>query len=157
MPDVLSLTYSDIKTVKTRGVFQLVLEAPIEAMPGAFALLGAPVPGNEVWVAVARLRSKPEALTALESVEVEDEPIQIPQQRSLSQIAGLLCTKVAFRKFLGELCGGITFNDPEVAAMEVRRRCGVTSRKELDTDETAARHFRNLRDKYDLWMRGEAA
>ncbi len=42
MIDHLQATYHDLKTVKTRGSVQIILEMPIEALTDVVALLGAP-------------------------------------------------------------------------------------------------------------------
>ena len=146
MSDVLKMTYADIKTVKTRGVCQVVLEMPIEGMPDAFALLGAPVPGNEVWVAVARLRTGADGVLAA---------IEPPAKRgTLAQQAGILCGEIAFQRFAGE-SGYI--HTPEGAADFIRYECGVKSRADLDRDETAGRAFLDLRASFKVWMTGIAA
>ena len=111
MSDVLKCTYSDLKTVKTRGVCQIVLEMPIEGMAEAFNLLGAPVPGNEVWVAVARLR------TGADNLPAELEPPR--PAAKLSQIAGICCNEGGFRRFIEERTGH-EINDAEAAAKFVR-------------------------------------
>lgn len=152
MADVLSLTYSDIKTVKTRGVFQLVLEAPIEAMPAAFALLGAPVPGNEVWVAVARLRGKPEALEALASVTAIEPPVK--PSAKLSQLAGILSNEGGFKQFVAEQTGMPT--DTDAAADFIRLTCSVKSRADIDGNANAERAFRDLKSAYDIWLKDVA-
>lgn len=145
MPDVLKATYSDLKTVKTRGVCQIILEMPIEGMADAFALLGAPVPGNEVWVAVARL------VTGAELERGIDALIAPPKKpASLAQIAGILCNEGAFRSF-------IRVNTVDEAAEYVRVHCNVSSRANIDGNDDATAAFKSLKGEYELWMRGEAA
>lgn len=151
MGDVLKATYSDLKTVKTRSTCQLILELPIEALTEVVNLLGAPVPGGEVWVAVARL--KPEAVKS--EPDSDDEPNKPP--RPLSQVAAILCGIVAFRRWLEDTYNTGPIVGEEEAAAHVRRICGITSRRELDTNEIAARHFRNMRADYNNWMNGVAA
>lgn len=159
MSDVLQATYSDLKTVKTRSVCQLILELPIEALTDVVALLGAPVPGNEVWVAVARLRGKQEA----PHVASEDEPPQMIEPpanddgdrpaRPLSQISAYLCTIEAFRRYLFEEHKLPAIPTEDEAADFVREHCGVRSRREFDLDDAAASNFRHLRAGYHAWMR----
>jgi len=137
--DVLRATYSDLKTVKTRSVCQLVLELPIEQLTDVVSLLGAPVPGNEVWVAVARLRP-----------ELEPEQLSAPRgPAKLAAQAAMLCQEPGFQRWLE--------TDAEGAADAVRLRCGVKSRADLDGNETAARAFRDMRADYRLWLNGVAA
>lgn len=144
MTDVLKCTYSDLKTVKTRSTCQLILELPIEALTDVVALLGAPVPGNEVWVAVARLR--PEAVQHAEAEQLE------PPRKAASQaqIAGILCGEGAFQKFIGAA-------DKDAAAEYVRIRCNVSSRANIDGNPDATEAFKTLKGEYELWLRCEAA
>lgn len=146
MGDVLKATYADLKTVKTRSTCQLILELPIEALTDVVGLLGAPVPGNEVWVAVARLN--------LDAEPAQNEPLRIPAK--LSQIAGICCNEGGFQRFLAEE-GNYDAKNAEDAAKYVRLICGVTSRADLDTNPEAARKWRELKGRYDFWLRGEAA
>jgi len=141
--DVLKATYADLKTVKTRSTCQLILELPIEALTDVVALLGAPVPGNEVWVAVARLRP--------EAVQQEPGQLEPPRQlKSLAQIAGIICNEPAFWKY-------IHVANADEAAKYVRGHCGVTSRAALDSNEDAAQAFRTLKADYIIWRDGLAA
>jgi len=147
MADVLKATYADLKTVKTRSTCQLILELPIEALTDVVALLGAPIPGNEVWVAVARLR--PEAVR----IEPESEPEQLAPPRksaSLAQIAGILCNEGAFRKF-------IRVETVDQAADYIRAHCHVSSRANIDGNPDATAAFNTLKGEYELWLRCEAA
>lgn len=140
MADVLKATYADLKTVKTRSTCQLILELPIEALTDVVALLGAPVPGNEVWVAVARLRP--------EAVQQEPEQLEPPRpQKSLAQIAGIICSQQAFWKY-------IHVENEVQAAVYVREHCNVSSRSALDHNEDAALAFRTLNTDYKLWLDG---
>ena len=159
MPDVLKATYADLKTVKTRGVCQIVLEMPIEGMAEAFSLLGAPIPGNEVWVAVARLRGggaaieepAPQIDHANDERAADDIPGKPP--RPLSQVSAILCNIVAFRRFIMEQYDGWDqMPTVDEAADWLREQCGVRSRREFDTDTAAAANFRNIRSSYSAWM-----
>jgi hypothetical protein len=143
--DVLKCTYSDLKTVKTRGVCQIILEMPIEGMADAFGLLGAPVPGNEVWVAVARLMTDAELVRGIEALA---PPPRKPA--SLAQIAGILCNERAFQQF-------IKVKNADEAAEYVRAHCRVSSRANIDGNPDATEAFKTLKGEYELWLRCEAA
>lgn len=143
MADVLKATYADLKTVKTRSTCQLILELPIEALTDVVALLGAPVPGNEVWVAVARLR-----LDGTAHPVAELEPPR--KTTSLAQIAGILCNERAFQQF-------IKVKDADEAAEYVRAHCRVSSRANIDGNPDATEAFKTLKGEYELWLRCEAA
>jgi hypothetical protein len=155
MADLLKATYADLKTVKTRSTCQLILELPIEALTDVVALLGAPVPGNEVWVAVARLNLSA-ALTepvqiAHDNDDARDEPGKPP--RPLSQVSAILCNIVAFRRFIMEQYKGWDqIPTVDEAADWLREKCGVQSRRQFDTDDVAAANFKNIRSKYWAWM-----
>lgn len=150
MTDVLRATYSNLVTVKTRSTVQLVLELPIEAMKDVIDLLGPPSAGNEVWVAVARLRTS-DAAPAPALIEEK------PKRGSLAQQAGILCGEAAFIRYAHEhATGDEKFHgmSPEAAAEYVRFHCCVTSRSDLDKDEAAGDKFRELRASFKLWMSG---
>lgn len=57
-PAVFRATYSDLRIVKARKLFQVVLEAPLEQMETFVRLFGAPNPSAEKWCAIARLRDE---------------------------------------------------------------------------------------------------
>jgi hypothetical protein len=140
--DVLKAQYADLKTVKTRSTCQLILELPIEALTDVVALLGAPLPGGEVWVAVARLRP-----------ETGAPPAELPAPKrsaSLAQIAGIMSNEGAFQRF-------IRVKNADEAAEYIRAHCHVSSRANIDGNEDATAAFRELKGNYELWMRGEAA
>jgi len=142
MADVLLATYADLKTVKTRSTCQLILELPIEKLTEVVGLLGAPVPGSEIYVAVARLN-----LDAPQAEQVK--ALKAPPRAS--QMAGILCNNGAFRKFLSER-GNVSVPDAESAAKIVRFSCAVNSRADLDTSEAGAKAWRDLKADFDAWM-----
>lgn len=131
--DLLKMTYSDIKTVKTRSCYQIVLEGPIEQMEAAMQLLGAPNPKVERWVAVALL----------------NEAAAEAKGGRYAQQAGIMCSEGAFRQF-------VEAKDEEAAAQFIREHCGVLSRRHLDHNDEAARKFLDLKADYEIWLR-EAA
>lgn len=159
MLDVLKAQYADLKTVKTRSSVQIILEMPIEALGDVVGLLGAPLPGGSVWVAVARLRevqeaSAPEQIDGPEPANMIEPPANDDRTpRPLSQVSAILCGIVAFRRYLFEAFNLGAIPTKDEAADIVREKCGVRSRSELDTDEAAASNFRHLRNGYDAWMR----
>lgn len=53
--------YAEFKLVKTRGVFAITIEFPVERTADVFAALGYPQPGTESPVAVARLNPMTES------------------------------------------------------------------------------------------------
>lgn len=152
MTDVLKASYADLKTVKTRSTVQIILEMPIEALTDVVGLLGAPVPGNEVWVAVARLR--PEATATPQIAHANDEeplPAGGPS-RSLAQIAAMLCDKPTFKQYIYERSADWDHVPNKEEATEwLRSACSIQSRRELDNNPEAARRFREIRSSYKAW------
>jgi hypothetical protein len=131
--DLLKMTYSDIKTVKTRSCYQIVLEGPIEQMEAAMQLLGAPNPKVERWVAVALL----------------SEDAAEARGGKYAQQAGIMCHQVAFQQF-------VEAKDEEAAAQFIRDHCGVLSRSKLDHNDAAAKKFLDLKSEYEFWLRDAA-
>lgn len=59
-PAAIRATFAQYAMVKTRGVLVLHMEIPLEQQAEVFAALGYPIPGNEVWVGIARLVAAPQ-------------------------------------------------------------------------------------------------
>lgn len=150
-PANIEAEYVEWKMVKTRKALQLIFELPLEHQAAVQSALGTPLPGESRWVVIVpfvKTQREPAILPPPANDDAEDKP------RPLSQIAALLSTKVLFRRFLEEL-GGITISGEIEATHELRKRCQVNSRKELDTNPEAAQRFRDLRADYNNWLRGQ--
>lgn len=121
---VITACWADWKNVKTRGVIQLVFEAPVEQTEEVLKMLGAPIPGQEKWVAIAVL----EAPRATEP----ERPRKHWEQLGRPQRAGILCSDPGFWNWaqVGGEDEAITF---------LRAHCGVKSRSELDVEPAAAK------------------
>lgn len=84
------------------------------------------------------------------------EPAQrldsMTHQQPLARRAGILCNDVAFQKFAAMRSGfpGQQFSNT-AAAEYLRTICGIQSRRNLDTDPIAARHFAALHTEFDAW------
>lgn len=153
MPDhaVITGTYSDLKFIKGRSVVQIVVEAPIEAGEQIVAAFGTPQPGNEIPVAIARLREGSEKGEEAQS-ECAKEPERKPKSRA--QMAGILCNDPVFWAFLNEQCG--PFSDGPItteneAAEAVRGQCMIESRSVLDRDTEAQHLWDQLYSQYQAW------
>lgn len=142
---VISGTLSDVKTVKTRKVAQVVIEVPMEQLKSVYDALGYDLSGN-TWVALARLQGEPKASP--------EKPPKAPRNWtdvSRSQQAGIRCNEERF----WEYCDA---QDAEDAAAYVRAKCNVQSRSELDRDIAAGDRWDRLEGSYQAWLRyGEAA
>jgi len=149
MTDLASIkaVYCEWKMVKTRKALVLLFEVPLEHQELVQQVLGTPMPDESIWVAIAKLR--PEATAKVQTL------------RPLSQVAGTLCSIVTFRRWLAatsepEDAAQFAVFDIDMAAQAVRTRCGITSRRELDSNIDAARKFRDMRTDYENWMRDAA-
>jgi len=55
---IIQASFADHKRIKTRSVTQLIIEIPIEDTMRVLSILGDPMPGEEIPVAVARLQNE---------------------------------------------------------------------------------------------------
>lgn len=107
---------------------------------------------------------------AAAGVVIEAPPPAVPAERrswhsmSYAQRAGIRCGEATFWKFLkkdyepiwrARAVSGQNLTHAEVAADVVRRVCGVTSRREIDTKPTAQENFNIIEQQYSLWLRYE--
>ncbi len=144
-------TVHGFRTVPTRKVVQITIEAPIEQHSTIAAIAE-----HGAWVAVARLQQPP---ASTEQAAPEQKPIKErtpwPDMPFTKQ-AGMRCKEGAFQKWVVEEKG---FNqvkdDPELnAACYVREFCGVNTRGALTPkNEVASAYWRSLESEYSVWLR----
>lgn len=156
MTDAIAGTFSDIRFVKSRKVAQITVEIPIERAGDALALLGAPNPAEEVWVALARLKSNPG------KGEKAEKARRKFSEMPLSQQAAIRCGELEFQLWLSETLPGcrdgrLTYSYERDGvrpnpAEQVRQWCNVRSRRDLDTNEVAGADWRDLEPKYQHWL-----
>lgn len=157
-PAAISGTFSDLKTVKSRSVVQIVIEVPIERAAAVVEAFGFPQPGAEIHVAVARLVAAP---ATIEHEPAAEKPRRKFAEMPRSQQAGIRCCEQAFWRFLNETYGRPAASSPESAAQVVRLLCNVESRANLDGQGADA--WDALEARFYLWMhhpelsKGEAA
>jgi hypothetical protein len=156
---IIEAEYVEWKMVKTRKSLQLIFEVPLEAQERVMTALGIPMPDTSTPVAICRLNP---AMLAQRVSEPEPEAHQLEgpasgdddkPARPLSQVSAYLCTIVAFRRFLWEEYKLESMPTEDQAADFVRSHCGVQSRREFDLIESAAANFRDLRWRYNAWLR----
>ena len=130
-------TYSDVKLVKTRKVFQLIFEVPIEEADNALRVLGGmPRPDAEIWVGIAPITE--------EAARRPAKPRRPMSELGFVMQAGILCNDPKFQEFCGY------DNDIDTASY-VRKHCGIGSRSELATNESGQTRWGELRSEYDAW------
>lgn len=133
-------TYADIKFIKTRKVAQVVIELPLEEANRFLHAFGAPNPASETWCAIARLNHATESEEAAEP----DKPRRQWDDMRPSARAAILCGETAFMAFL-------KVKSKDEAVKKLRAHCGVSSRKELDTDETKRMMFEMVERDFEKW------
>jgi len=150
-PAVIQGTFADLKSVKTRGVVQLVVEVPIEHAAKIVEAFGFPQPGHEIPVAVARLIEG-----KAEKQKTEPKAIEGPGRRwselSRAQQAGIRCGERGFQRFLSERWRR-RVEDVNAAADLVRQHCAVGSRSEIGVVAGSGEFWDALDGAYDLWLR----
>lgn len=139
--------FSHIRTVKGRKVCELIVEAPLEDLLEILKRLGNPVGADCIPVAIVPIKQE-------EVAEVLDvKPVQAAQaaapkkaweELSCSTQAGIRCGETAFQAFLGVA-------SDDAAAREVRARCGVESRAELDKTGPKS-EWREIERLYQQWL-----
>lgn len=143
-PAAIQATYTDMKLVRTRSVAQLVFEIPIERAAEFIEAFGVPVPGKEVWCAIARLNAEqPKA----------EKPAKRWEDLSPAQQAGMRCNEMSFRRFLdeeGHLQPCETVDD---AAEAIRVHCGVRSRSDIGKTSASLSEWQKLDRDYQMWLR----
>lgn len=141
-------TFADFKTVKTRGVCQLIIEVPIEAADNALTLLGGvPQAKAEQWVGIAPIAAPKASATPTET--------EAPKLKGgpICKRAVLLCKNPDFRNWWMGFSAMHT--DAERLAKErMWKDFNIESRAELDHNPSAAALFEQLERHYRGSQRG---
>ena len=141
-------TFSDLKTVKTRSVVQMIIEVPIERGKQVVEVFGFPQPGAEIPVAVARLYDKgddEEPLPPEKPKRPSERWDNIPRVKR----AGILCSDEAFQKW-----AAVQGKKWDCALTETGARyfvlneCGVDRRRDLDNSLASRTAFDKMVVRY---------
>ena len=142
IPAAIQGNYADFKLVKTRSVAQIIVEVPIERAEQVVKMLGLPVPATEIAVGVAKLQPTAKTQALVNKLLNPEKPARKPAatERTRSQWAGIRCNDPVFQQWIWQTEGRPTGWEPSTpgSAIIVRARCGVQSRKELDTNPEKA-------------------
>ncbi len=149
---LIQATYADMKLVRTRSCAQLIFEIPIEQAAAAIEAFGVPLPGKEVWCAIARL----DLTKAASEPAKEEKPRQKWESLPLSQQAAIRCGEESFWRFLVEDGHTLSCENAYEAANAVRCACGVISRADIGKKEVSAKAWRDLDGAYQYWQRVSA-
>jgi len=151
-PAAFSGNYADLRFIKTRSVAAITVEIPIEQAAAFVAAFGAPTPGAEIPVAIARLDP---TKAVSEAPKPAGEP-SIKERRRfdtlpLSQQAAMRCNEPAFWRFLNEE-QGCAISDADAAAIIVREFCGVESRRFIARGQSSGDLWQQLNSDYEFWL-----
>lgn len=146
---LIQATYADMKLVRTRSCAQLIFEIPIEQAAAAIEAFGVPLPGKEVWCAIARL----DLTKAASEPAKAEKPRQRWESLPLSQQAAIRCGEESFWRFLAETHSLSVIGTSDEAADYVRIACGVKSRAEIGKTEASAKAWRDLDGEFQYWQR----
>jgi len=148
-------TVHGLRTVPSRKVLQLTLEAPIEELANIAAICE-----HGAWMGVARIQNPPDDLSggkeaggAFRPGSASPPPLvpEAPKARrhwddlSPAQQCGIRCADPIFRKFLEENYGQ-EFNDEGSAAMFMRDYFRIESRSDL-----TAKHWSAFDKTFQAW------
>ena len=135
-------TIHGFRTIPSRGVLQVTIEAPIEEHARI-----AEIAQHGAWVAVARLEKKPtDDSSKYKSSHVQFDYESSTKPKSYAQEAGKWCADPEFQKFIGAANGSI-------AADIVRETCGVQSRKEILEGTIAAAKWSDIMARFEIERR----
>lgn len=144
---IFKATFSDFKSIKTRGVYQFIFEVPVDKADAALDTLGGvPKPAQEVWVGIALLdpdKAAPEPAKPVLLGKRRFEELPLVQQ------AVLRCQEMDFREFLRN--SNRKAGNAEEAAEAVRIQCGVKSRADLLPDTQAGNRWLLIESAYRAW------
>lgn len=147
--------FVDYGRVATRKQFKLVFEVPLEEADKALAALGGtPVTGDEKWCALALLNpalfektrppssTGPEHGASIPAVGGSNPPADATiRAAKLSTDAFWMCRRRDFQEWLG-------VNSEAAADHQIKSLLRISSKTELDADDGAAIHWRDLIDRF---------
>lgn len=152
-PAAFAGSYADIAIRKTRSVFVVSVEFPLERYQAFVAAFGGPTPGAEIPVALARLAPEKPA-TASRSANGGDAKERRPlKELPFPQQAALRCGDAEFRHFLFvEIEADLNMTATADAAADfVRNYCGVSSRSEIRPETNAGILWERLNARFTAW------
>lgn len=153
-PAIFAGAYCDMKFIRSRSVAQVIVEIPIERSADFIAAFGAPSPGAEVPVALARIDPNAEkAAPEPRKPSGEAEPRRKFASLSLAQQAGMRCADKDFQRFLAERNGAsdMVATDAESTAQTVREICQVGSRSDIRAENVSGAIWQNLEADFQEW------
>lgn len=134
MPAAIQGEFVDLRKIETRGVYRIIIEAPLEQGDDILDCFGGLPKGQ--WIAMAPLDSaRVAAKPAVMAGPPAERAIHKAEPRNWRDVpasnqAGMLSTDPEFQAWVGA-------SDTTEAAAYIRNRCGIASRSELNTNPLA--------------------
>jgi hypothetical protein len=153
---VFQATIHGLRTVPSRGVVQVIVEAKIEELPSI-----ARIAEHGAWVAVARLSMEGGEAPASNNVPADTRPRPSPpsdgakrtfRELNPAQQAGILCNEEAFWLFLKER-ENLTIRSSEQCADAIRNFLNIKSRTEIAKDHRTRVLWNQYVTDYRAWMK----
>lgn len=152
---VIQATFATYKPVPSRGVLTLQLEVDENEAQNALEVLGYPIQGKQILVAVARLSDKFQNIqgVAVPKLEEVNAPNQTPELSKRITHAALLCKEVLFQKFADEKgYPNYTDDNPEGYAKSfIYDKCHIKSLSELASNNDAYKRFLAIKQAFEGW------
>jgi hypothetical protein len=140
-----AINFEAVKVSMNQDKNGLMLKLAIHPSDAPQDLVIAPV-GTRYMIAAVMLNDQDEPTKGIKKREAD----------SIISIAGALCRNERFQQWLEE--SGMADDRSEKAAVQaVREFCGIKSRSEFSTNESARTKFMSLRDEFEAaYRRGKA-
>lgn len=154
---VIQATFATYKPVPSRGVLTLQLEVDENEAQNALEVLGYPIQGKQILVAVARLNDKFQNIQggAMPKLEEVNTPNPTPELSKRITHAALLCKEVLFQKFVEEVSqhtDHISCSEgEELAKSYIYKRCNIDSLSELASNKEAYITFQSIKQDFEGW------
>lgn len=132
----------DVRNIAAHKCVRLEIHVPAEQAGQVLEAFGWPTAVDPVPVAIARLNHAPETHDADEP----EKPRRPFDTLPATTRAAMLCDQSSFQVFL-------KVRSKDEAADKLRAHCGVKSRSEFNTDETARMRFEMVEREFDRWRK----
>lgn len=144
----ISAAFADIQMIKSRNVMVFKFEVPLEQADAALtALGGVPLPGQEKWVAIARMESPKHPQTVSDYISAHKRYEHASEGEKAVIRAGALARDPEFQSWLSRARNRPDC-DEERAAEYIRWYCGIDSRAELAANTTARARFEEIETSF---------
>lgn len=133
-PRVITASFSEWRMVKTRKTLQLVFEVPLERQAEVLTMLGAPMPDQEIWCAIALMSSAAKEPDAAKSERAKETYRGKSDMEQAATRAAIMCKDRRYWSW----CGAANENE---AAQHMYVIIGYPTRSVIATNEDAYRAF----------------